>query len=170
MTETLMFYNKYCVLFQLFISFVYCFVLKTCEIKSSNKMDKFHISYQDYFDYFEKMDVKDNNEMSYNFLLKVFKKINIRSFRVKQFKEELKKYDSDLYDDLYYIYFHPELKIIRKMYCIELYRRRRRKLLLINYKLWKKTTKECNDDEEKHTNDFIQFYNSIIKPNLSQIK
>jgi len=129
-------------------------------------MDKFHISYQDYFDYFEKMDVKDNNEMSYNFLLKVFKKINIRSFRVKQFKEELKKYDSDLYDDLYYIYFHPELKIIREMYCIELNRRRRRKLLLINYELWKKTVKECNDDREKHTNDFIQFYNSIIKPNL----
>ena len=89
MTETLMFYNKYCVLFQHFISFVYCFVLKTCEIKSSNKMDKFYISYQDYFDYFEKMDVKDNNEMSYNFLLKVFEKINIRSFRVKQFEEEL---------------------------------------------------------------------------------
>ena len=114
-------------------------------------------SKKNFEEYFFQMDFKDDYKMPYRFLYKAYKDLKKRSLDVTFYEEDLKNYDQELYNDLKYIYFHPEIEMIRYAFEKEYHLTIRRKLLLANYLLWEKRVKDCNENYFNHEIEYNQF-------------
>lgn len=113
--------------------------------------------------YCEAMNIKDNYQMSFNKLFKILKECQKRSLQVKMYEKQLKEYNNELCTKLHHIYLNPEIEMLRKTFFKEPHAYKRRKLLLIHFHIIKRSIMNYYPEVNTHLNEFMLFYNSIIK-------